>query len=88
MRFETDAIFIYQNQTFEHLNSKSIQLMLRVYFFKLKIMPGKDFHEHDQVGIALHSALLIKSSVKGYLAYIDIWTPVMNEKLAALTWTQ
>lgn len=58
--------------------------MLRVYFFKLEIMPRKDFHEHDQMGIVLHSALFIKSSVIGYLAYIDISTPVMNEKLAAL----
>ena len=53
-------------------------------FFKMEIMLGKDFHEDDQIEIVLHSTLSINSSVKGYHAYIDNWTPVMNEKLAAL----
>ena len=50
----------------------------------MEIRLGKDFHKDDQIEIVLHSALSIKSSVKGCHAYKDIWTPVMNEKLAAL----
>ena len=50
----------------------------------MEIMLGKDFHEDDQIEIVLHSTLSIKSSVKGYHAYKDNWTPVMNEKSAAL----
>lgn len=50
----------------------------------MEIMLGKDFHEDDQIEIVLHSKLSINSSVKGYHAYKDIWTPLMNKKLAAL----
>ena len=50
----------------------------------MKIIPGKDFHKDNQMEIVLHLALSIMSSVKGYHAYIDIWTPVTNEKLVAL----
>ena len=47
-------------------------------------MLGKDSHEVDQIIIILSSTLSIRSSFTGYHACKNIWTPVMNEKLAAL----
>ena len=47
----------------------------------MDIILGKEFHEHDQIIIVLHSMIAIKSSVKGFHACKDIWTPIINEKL-------
>lgn len=47
----------------------------------MDIILGKEFHEDDQIIIVLHSMIAIKSSVKGFHACKDMWTPIINEKL-------
>ena len=48
-------------------------------------MLGKKFHENDHIEIVSHSTLAIKSSVKGHHFYQEVWTHVMNDKLAVFT---
>lgn len=69
----------------EHSNSRAFGLC-RELFFQNGNHAGRDFHRDDQTEIVLHSTLAIisiKTSVKGYHTSKDIWTSVMNEKLAA-----
>ena len=59
-----------------------ILLLLTVKTDKIELMIGKNLiNDEHSIPIIIKSDVIVKSFVKSYHAYMDLWKPFINEKL-------
>ena len=72
----------YSNHYMEFHSFVCIVLLLTVKTDKMELMIGDNpINDINSIPIIITSDMIVKSFVKGYHAYKDLWKPFINEEL-------